>query len=176
MAFWDFAKNAGKSVFGKAEAADAQPAQDQKSDTDRKVEALTKEIRALGLSDKNVKLRLSGDTVHIEGRGADRETLEKLVLAVGNIEGIARVEADLPEAAGEAAGQTAGGEKPQLESTASTSGAPIFHDVKKGDTLSAIAQKYLGSANKYPLIFEANKPMLTDPDKIYPGQKLRIPQ
>ena len=50
-----------------------------------------------------------------------------------------------------------------------------YHDVVRGDTLSAIAKKYYGDANKYPVIFEANKPMLSHPDKIYPGQKLRIP-
>lgn len=53
---------------------------------------------------------------------------------------------------------------------------PRFHTVVKGDTLSAIALKYLGAANKYPAIFEANKPMLKDPNKIYPGQVLRIPE
>ena len=51
----------------------------------------------------------------------------------------------------------------------------VFHTVVKGDTLSAIAKKTLGNANRYPEIFEANKPMLTHPDKIYPGQVLRIP-
>ena len=51
----------------------------------------------------------------------------------------------------------------------------VFHTVEKGDTLSAIAKKTLGSANRYPEIFEANKPMLTHPDKIYPGQVLLIP-
>ena len=50
-----------------------------------------------------------------------------------------------------------------------------YHDVVKGDTLSAISKKYYGDANKYNAIFEANKPMLSNPDKIYPGQKLRIP-
>ena len=50
-----------------------------------------------------------------------------------------------------------------------------FHTVEKGDSLSKIAKKYYGNAMKYPVIFEANKPMLTDPDKIYPGQVLRIP-
>ena len=50
-----------------------------------------------------------------------------------------------------------------------------YHDVVRGDTLSAIAKKFYGDANKYPVIFEANKPMLSHPDKIYPGQKLRIP-
>ena len=50
-----------------------------------------------------------------------------------------------------------------------------YHDVVGGDTLSAIAKKFYGDASTYPKIFEANKPMLSDPDKIYPGQKLRIP-
>ena len=50
-----------------------------------------------------------------------------------------------------------------------------FHTVVRGDTLSAIAKTYYGNANSYMKIFEANKPMLGHPDKIYPGQKLRIP-
>ena len=53
---------------------------------------------------------------------------------------------------------------------------PLFHEVKKGETLSEIAQQHLGKASRYREIFEANRPMLSDPDKIYPGQKLRIPQ
>jgi nucleoid-associated protein YgaU len=47
--------------------------------------------------------------------------------------------------------------------------------VQRGDTLSKLAKAHYGDAMKYPLIFEANKPMLADPDKIYPGQVLRIP-
>lgn len=159
MAIWDFVKDAGKSVFGKAEAAQpaapaAAPADAPKpaaqDDTQRKVDALKAELRALGLGGKDVHLTLRGDTVKIESRGADRETMEKLVLAVGNIEGIAKVEAELPD-------------------------EPVFHTVQKGETLSAIAKKHLGDANKYNAIFEANRPMLTHPDKIYPGQVLRIP-
>ena len=45
----------------------------------------------------------------------------------------------------------------------------------KGDTLSKVAKEFYGNANKYPVIFEANRPMLSHPDKIYPGQVLRIP-
>ncbi|MCZ0960469.1 peptidoglycan-binding protein LysM [Paracoccus benzoatiresistens] len=168
MAIWDFVKDAGKSVFGKAEAAEpaapkqapaasaAKPAQD--AETTRKVAALKAELKALNLDKDDVHLTLRGDTVKVESKGADRETLEKLILAVGNIEGIAKVEADLPED-GPEAGK-----------------APVFHTVKKGETLSAIAKAYLGNANKYNAIFEANRPMLMDPDKIYPGQTLRIPQ
>ena len=48
--------------------------------------------------------------------------------------------------------------------------------MKKGDTLSAISKATLGNANRYNEIFEANRPMLSHPDKIYPGQVLRIPQ
>ena len=52
----------------------------------------------------------------------------------------------------------------------------VFVTVKKGDTLSAIAKVQYGDANKYNKIFEANKPLLSHPDKIYPGQVLRIPE
>ncbi|MTE00414.1 peptidoglycan-binding protein LysM [Paracoccus sp. YIM 132242] len=167
MAIWDFVKDAGKSVFGKAEAAEpakpqapapaaAKPAHDP--DTTRKVAALKAELKALNLDKDDVHLTLRGDTVKVESKGANRETLEKLILALGNIEGIAKVEADLPDA-GPEAGK-----------------APVFHTVKKGETLSEIAKAYLGSAGKYNAIFEANRPMLSDPDRIYPGQTLRIPQ
>ena len=65
---------------------------------------------------------------------------------------------------------------PAGAAAAAPADAPLFHTVQKGETLSAIAKHYLGSANRYREIFEANKPMLSDPDKIYPGQTLRIPQ
>ncbi|WP_372604865.1 LysM peptidoglycan-binding domain-containing protein, partial [Actibacterium sp.] len=81
-----------------------------------------------------------------------QEIKEKVILAVGNIEGVAAVEDNV------------------------TGGDPVFHTVVKGDNLWKIAEKTLGSGARYPEIFEANKPMLTDPDKIYPGQVLRIPQ
>ena len=200
MGLWDFVKEAGKSVFGEAEAAEPKSAAE--IDTDRKVAALQAELRKLGLDNGDVHLTLRGDTVKIEAKAADRETMEKLILAVGNIKGIAKVEADLPPAP-KPAGTEAAAPKPQAAPQAAPQGqqpaqgqqaaqpaqkpaaapapaaeddGPLFHTVEKGDTLSAIAQKYLGSANKYRQIFEANKPMLKDPDEIYPGQKLRIPR
>lgn len=161
MAFWDFVKDSGKSVFGKAEAATpaAAPGPDaEKADIDRKVAALKAELKGLGLDGNDVHLTLRDrETVIVKSKGAPRDVLEKLVLAVGNIQGIARVEA------------------PDLEE-ASAEDAPVFHTVKKGETLSAIAKEYLGNANLYNRIFEANKPMLDHPDKIYPGQMLRIPK
>ncbi|TKW66693.1 MAG: peptidoglycan-binding protein LysM [Paracoccus denitrificans] len=169
MAFWDFVKDSGKSVLGEAKAAEA-PADDkaaEKAETDRKVKALTAEVKALGLDSDDVHLTLKGDVVKVESKGADRETMEKLILAVGNIKGIARVEADVPKAPGRASSSG---------SAAPASEEPVFHTVKSGETLSAIAKQYLGDANRYNDIFKANQPILSDPDKIYPGQSLRIPQ
>ena len=91
----------------------------------------------------------------MHGTAATQETREKVVLALGNVEGIAKVN--------------------DAMQVASASAASRFYTVQKGDTLSKIAKEQYGDANKYPQIFEANKPMLTHPDKIYPGQKLRIP-
>ncbi|AUH35377.1 peptidoglycan-binding protein LysM [Paracoccus tegillarcae] len=169
MALWDFVKDAGKSLLGsEAEASEAQPQPDEQkhdAETNRKVEALQAEVKRLGLDGSQVHLRLRGDTVIVESKGADRETMEKLILAVGNIKGIAHVEADLPEDAA-----------PAGEAQAKSGAKPVFHTVAQGENLSAIAKKYLGNANDYHAIFEANRPMLSDPDKIYPGQVLRIPQ
>ena len=90
--------------------------------------------------------------VHRMGLGVTRE---KVVLTIGNTFGVAQVDDRM----------VVTNPKPQAR----------LHTVEAGDTLSAIAAKYLGKASRYPEIFEANKPMLEDPDKIYPGQVLRIP-
>lgn len=142
MGLWSFVKDAGKSLLGSnAEAATLPDEQ-----------ALKQEVADLGLDTTGVDIKVEGDKVVVKGAAVSPEVKEKIILAVGNVEGVAAVEAD------------ADGDE------------PVFHTVVKGDTLSAIAKKTLGNANRYPEIFEANKPMLTHPDKIYPGQVLRIPQ
>ncbi|WBU52746.1 peptidoglycan-binding protein LysM [Paracoccus sp. SCSIO 75233] len=169
MGLFDFVKGKGKKVLD--EDTEAKP-EDGKTaeqvETERKVAAMAAELKELGLGADDVKLTLRSDkeTVKIESKGADRETMEKLILAIGNIQGIAKVEADLPKKVAGAGGddKLAGGDD-----------EPVFHTVESGETLSAIAKKYLGNANRYNEIFEANRPMLSDPDKIYPGQTLRIP-
>ena len=114
-------------------------------------EDLKKEVEELGLDHDGLDIVVEGDKVKVTGKAVSNEVREKVILAVGNVEGVAEVE-------------------DESDATA------VFHTVEKGDTLSAIAKKTLGSANRYPEIFEANKPMLSHPDKIYPGQMLRIPQ
>ena len=98
---------------------------------------------------------IEGETATVTGKAKDQATKEKAVLIAGNVEGIAQVDDQLEVAE----------KAPEAQ----------FHTVVSGDNLSKIAKKYYGNAMKYPVIFEANKPMLKDPDKIYPGQVLRIP-
>lgn len=117
-------------------------------------EAIEKEVADLGL-EGDVKVEVSGDTVKIAGAAPTQEAREKLILAAGNILGIGKVEEEITVSASE----------PEAS----------FHTVEKGDTLWKVAEKAYGNGSKYQAIFEANKPMLSDPDKIYPGQVLRIP-
>ncbi|BFO62293.1 hypothetical protein AVXHC21_41880 [Acidovorax sacchari] len=93
--------------------------------------------------------------VTVQGEAPTQAAKEKVTLCCGNVSGVTSVDNQMAVQASEPEAQ--------------------YHDVVRGDTLSAIAKKYYGDANKYPRIFEANQPMLTHPDKIYPGQKLRIP-
>ncbi|MCV2894286.1 peptidoglycan-binding protein LysM [Lentibacter sp. XHP0401] len=113
-------------------------------------EDLKKEVADLGLDAEGLDIVVEGDKVKVTGKAVSDEMREKVILAVGNVEGVAEVEDDAGDAA--------------------------FHTVEKGDTLWAVSEKALGSGARYMEIFEANKPMLSDPDKIYPGQVLRIPQ
>lgn len=116
-------------------------------------EKLKAEAESVGA--KGVEVEVQGDKVVLKGTAATQAEREKAILAVGNIEGVAQVEDAIEVAA------------PEPEST--------FHTVEKGDSLWKIAEKAYGDGSKYMAIFEANKPMLSDPDKIYPGQMLRIP-
>jgi nucleoid-associated protein YgaU len=148
-----FIKEAGRKLgIGKAEAT--QPEGSPVPDTPA-ADALKAEIKSLGLNVKDLAVDVDGDTVKVSGTTPDQATKEKLVVALGNVAGVAAVD------------ESVTAEKVEAEA--------VIYVVKKGDTLSAIAQKQYGKASKYMKIFEANRPMLKDPDKIYPGQALRIP-
>ena len=96
-----------------------------------------------------------GEQVIVNGKTLDNSTREKVILALGNVEGVTSVDDRLEV------------ENPEPEA--------VFYTVQKGDSLSKIAKAQYGNAMAYNAIFEANKPMLSHPDKIYPGQVLRIP-
>jgi nucleoid-associated protein YgaU len=151
VGLFSFIKNAGAKVFriGKiteVEAAEAAAAKSAK---------LLSAVEALGFGVTDLDITVDGDSATIYGEAEDQATREKTVLVVGNTEGITSVDDRMTTAI----------QEPEAQ----------FHTVVRGDTLGKIAKKYYGNAMKYPVIFEANKPMLSHPDKIYPGQVLRIP-
>ncbi|MDG1729225.1 MAG: peptidoglycan-binding protein LysM [Algibacter sp.] len=158
MGLFSFIKNAGAKVFGigKTDAEEAAEAAarklKQEETASRKLEET---ITDLQLQVEGLNVFISDDTATITGLAYNQATREKVVLVVGNSNGIATVDDQM----------TVEHEEPVAQ----------FHTVVSGDTLGKIAKTYYGNAMKYPVIFEANKPMLTHPDKIYPGQVLRIP-
>jgi len=142
MGLFDFFRRDAGKKLGNAEAL--------------KAEDIKQEIGRLGLDAQGLDVAVNGDTVSVSGQAASQEQKEKIVLAAGNVQGVAKVDDQMGVAQAAA---------PQSQ----------FYTVVSGDTLSKIAKQFYKDANKYPQIFEANRPMLKDPDEIYPGQVLRIP-
>jgi nucleoid-associated protein YgaU len=164
MGLLSFFKEAGEKLFGIGEAKAAQ-AQVQAAPTPENVAAMSaaagKAIadyigtQGLAVDGLDVAFDAPSATVTVAGTVPDQATREKVLLCCGNVHGVGAVNDMLTVSA------------PEPESQ--------WHTVVSGDNLSKIAKKFYGDPNKYPVIFEANKPMLKHPDKIYPGQLLRIP-
>ncbi|CAL2082558.1 peptidoglycan-binding protein LysM [Tenacibaculum sp. 190524A05c] len=152
MGLFSFIKNAGAKVFGIGKTTEEEAAE--------KAAKLVDAVNALELSVTDLNVSVDNDKATITGEAVDLATKEKVVLVVGNTEGIATVEDNMTVA--------------EVEEIAEEEMAQ-FHTVVSGDTLGKIAKEFYGDAMKYPVIFEANKPMLKHPDRIYPGQVLRIP-
>jgi nucleoid-associated protein YgaU len=149
MGMFDFVKDAGEKLFGRDKEAEK-----TLSDAE-KATALQAYVTKLGLPVQHMVVAFKNGTAEVHGLAANQADKEKAILAVGNAAGVERVDDRIRV------------EKPEPEAT--------FYTVKSGDSLSKIAKAHYGDAAKYPAIFEANKPLLKDPDKIYPGQVLRIP-
>lgn len=166
MALFDFVKTVGKKLgLGGDEAP--------------KADELKKELDSHGLGTEAVNVDVQGDKVVLKGAVKDQSIFEKAVVAVGNVLGISKVEASELRIAVPDSGLKLepGVDMTELVKASTPANAPVFYTVKKGDNLWKIAEAQYGKGKgaKYPVIFEANKPMLSDPDKIYPGQVLRIP-
>ncbi len=147
MGLFSFIKNAGKKLFGKKEEAVTVA-------TASKTDLLKAEVARLGIPVSNLTVEVS-EMVTVSGITDTNADREKIILAMGNIDNIGAVEDNITVT------------NPEPEAT--------FHVVQSGDTLSKIAKEVYGDPMKYNIIFEANRPMLDHPDKIYPGQTLRIP-
>ena len=146
MGIFEFIKSAGKKLgIGDEEAPEAA--------------AVKEELDSHGLGTDQVTVEVVEDRVVLNGVVEDQSIFEKAVVAVGNTLGISRVEAS------------------ELKVGSAEAETPVLYSVEDGDTLWKIAEAAYGKGKgtRYNDIFEANKPMLTHPDKIYPGQVLRIP-
>ena len=150
MGLFSFIKEKGAKIFGKKEQ-DA-PVEEKKT---LQAQALLDYVKQLGLPYNTIKLSVTDDDVKVEGEVSQQSDAEKIILAIGNVEGVDQVD--------------------NLMTVATPAPQAKFYTVQSGDTLSKVAKEFYGDANKYHTIFEANKPMLSHPDKIYPGQVLRIP-
>tara|TARA_R110002110_G_scaffold66978_1_gene183072 strand:+ start:177236 stop:177763 length:528 start_codon:yes stop_codon:yes gene_type:complete len=173
MGFFDFVADAGAKLTDTVMRADSgesatAPVEVSADRVDQlRAESITRSVAQLDIDGEQVQVSVAGDTATVTGSAPSQEALEKIVLCAGNQHGIARVDCQLTVDAVETAAPAQGAATGASESS--------FYTVQSGDTLGKIAKEQYGDAGKYPLIFEANKPMLTDPDKIYPGQSLRIP-
>ena len=179
MGIFDFMKNAGEKIFKPGEA--------------KKEAAIKAHLDSFGGDYAGVSVEVDGDLAILSGSVPSTSAREKAVLIAGNIDAIDKVDdrltvtaaastASIPDFSNVSGGVAsteavlgAGAATGGLSSAGGGEAESQFYTVQKGDTLSKIAKEFYGEASKYPQIFEANKPMLKDPDKIYPGQMLRIP-
>jgi len=146
MGLFDFVKDVGRQIF----------------DTDDEAADNIKqhlEIKTTGLS--NLDVQFDDGTVTICGDCTSQAVRDQAVLIAGNIAGVEKVVADDLRAPAPKP------EEPEEKAE--------IYEIVSGDTLGGIAKKYYGKASAYMKIFEANKDIISDPNKIYPGQKIRIP-
>lgn len=164
MGLMSFIKEAGEKLFGRGDAQAAPKASEAATDPNQQVaanqaasDAIVDYIQKMNLDAEGLSVAFDGASgeVTVSGMAKDQATKEKILLCCGNVAGVAKVNDEMTVA------------NPEDEAQ--------YYTVVKGDTLSKIAKQYYGDGNAYPRIFEANKPMLSHPDKIYPGQTLRIP-
>ena len=165
MGLLSFIKEAGEKLFSKGEAkaaiaeAQADPAAEAKAKaaSDAAADAIVTYIHAMNLDATGllVTFEAKSGVVTVYGVAPDQQTKEKIVLCCGNVAGVTAVN--------------------DMMSVDQSAAEAKYYTVVSGDTLSKISKQFYGNANDYMKIFEANKPMLNHPDKIYPGQTLRIP-
>jgi len=148
MGLFSFIKGAGKKVFGRKDDTPTLTAEQTK------IQGLKNAVAELGIPVNGLNIELA-EQVIVEGATGTNADREKIILALGNVHGVGAVADNITVL------------NPEPES--------VFVEVKSGDSLSKIAKEQYGDPMKYTAIFEANQPMLSHPDKIYPGQIIRIP-
>jgi len=162
MGLIDFMKDAGEKLLGRGAAhapAGAPAGGGANADQANAAagDAILAYVKSQDLSATGLTITYDGasSTVTVYGVAPDQATREKIVLCCGNVAGVAAVK--------------------DMMSVDRSEPEAQYYTVVAGDTLSRIAKQFYGNASQYMKIFDANKPMLKDPDRIYPGQKLRVP-
>lgn len=146
MGLFDFAKDVGRQLFD----TDAEAADNIKQHL---------EVKMTGI--RNITVDFDDGVATVCGDCDNQKTREMAILVAGNVKGVKKVVAD---------GLTAPAPKPEEPVSKDE-----IYEIVSGDTLGKIAKRYYGSAGKYTRIFEANRDVIENPDRIYPGQKIRIP-
>ena len=153
MGLLDFLKDTGKDLFGGKDGNEA--------------DEIKKEIeRALGSNVSGLGVRFDNGRVTLQGTAKSQAAKEKATLIAGNVKGVSNVDDD---------GLTVSGAQTAGTTTAAPASRSTYYTIQSGDTLSKIAKAKYGDAGAYDKIFEANREVIGDPDKIYPGQQIRIP-
>ncbi len=152
MGLFGFVKDIGRRLFNKDEEA---------------AEKIKAHILANNPGVEGLEVTYDNGIVGLAGRCTNKDAFQKCVLMAGNVQGVADVYATglVPYVDPAAPAKSAAAVEPE----------ETYYVIEKGDTLWAIAKKFLGNGNRYPEIFEANREVIIDPDKIFPGQKIRIP-
>ncbi|WP_116367327.1 peptidoglycan-binding protein LysM [Parahaliea mediterranea] len=177
MGLFDFVSDAGEklteAVLGSTDNKDINKPVEISPErlNELRAQSISRMVAELDIDGEQVQVGVNGDKATLTGSVPSQEALEKIVLCAGNQHGIAQVDCQLSVDAPAAPSAAAGG----AGDAAPAAGESTFYTVQAGDTLSAIAKAHYGDAGKYMVIFKANEPMLKDPDRIYPGQSLRIP-
>jgi nucleoid-associated protein YgaU len=145
MGLFDFARDVGRQLFD----TDAEAADNIKQHL---------EIKLSGI--RNVDVKFDDGVATICGDCDNERIREQAILIAGNVKGVQNVVAD---------GLKAPPQPPEKKEKVE------YYEIASGDTLGGIAKKFYGNASKYTRIFEANRGVISDPNKIYPGQKIRVP-
>ena len=122
--------------------------------------AVTQHINEDNPGVADVAVKVENGVAKISGLASSASALEKAVLMAGNIIGISNVNID----------------EVTVKNGENLAGDDEFYVIQKGDTLWKIAEKHYGDGNKYTAIVTANKEVIKDADKIFPGQKIRLPK
>lgn len=142
-------------------------------------------LRDNGIDPSTLDFKFGSDgTVTISGTAASEAERQKIVELVSGIAGVSAVNDQTsvapppaPEAPVVAAPEPEVSSAPSPEpATAAPAAAVKTYTVQPGDSLWKIAEAHYGNGSKYMKIFEANQPLLEDPNKIFPGQELAIPE